>query len=277
MLLWWTGLEPVLSQGKRCAWCPARSTVRAMNCRFCLTLAAVAFVGNGCDIAALGEVQEHSVSAAAISTSESRVLDTAMPKIAYCDRAREWELERIELEEQVLAMTNQMRAQGATCGDEGVFGAAPPLVANSVLNCPARTHSLNMRDLDFFSHSSPSGETFRDRIEKFEYRWFGIAENIAAGYPNVQDLMAGWMSSPGHCANIMNPDYTQLGVGYAPGGSGVHYWTQVFANGDPRPPETQLPGSEPPDPPPTRPAPALPGGYLFLLGMGGISLLARRR
>jgi len=66
------------------------------------------------------------------------------------------------------------------------------------------------------------------------YRWQQIGENIAAGQGSAEQVVAGWLASPGHCANIMNPGFTEMGAAYATseGGAAGSYWTQVF--GTPR-------------------------------------------
>jgi uncharacterized protein YkwD len=61
------------------------------------------------------------------------------------------------------------------------------------------------------------------------YRWSGIGENIASGQESVDQVMAGWLASPGHCANIMDRWFTEMGGAFAvAGGPGRAYWTQVF-------------------------------------------------
>ena len=63
------------------------------------------------------------------------------------------------------------------------------------------------------------------------YAWRAWAENIAAGQPDAASVVQGWMSSAGHRTNILNPGYTDIGVGLAYSASGVPYWTQDFAAG----------------------------------------------
>ena len=83
---------------------------------------------------------------------------------------------------------------------------------------------------DYFSHDSLDGRSAGDRITAAGYRWRAYAENIAAGYPTPAAVVAGWIESPGHCQNLMNPTYRELGVGFAPsvGASFGSYWVQDF-------------------------------------------------
>jgi uncharacterized protein YkwD len=141
-----------------------------------------------------------------------------------------------ELEQQVLQATNERRAAGANCGDEGYFGPASPLTMQDQLRAAARRHSWHMGQEGYFEHESPGGPcgtTPWDRIETAGYTsWTALGENIAAGYPDIQALMNGWMGSDGHCANIMSPSFEEIGVGYAsvPGSPYTVYWTQDFGS-----------------------------------------------
>jgi uncharacterized protein YkwD len=97
------------------------------------------------------------------------------------------------------------------------------------LRCAARVHSKDMAEEGFFSHTNNDGATPWDRIKAAGYSFSTAGENIAAGYPNPQAVVEGWLDSPGHCKNIMSPAFTEIGVGYYAGGAYDHYWTQAFA------------------------------------------------
>lgn len=128
-------------------------------------------------------------------------------------------------EEQVLELVNAERAAGADCGSAGVFDPAGPLTMNADLRCAARTHSQDMVDRDYFDHTNPDGESPGDRIDATGYQWRSWGENIAWGQPAPEAVVDAWMNSDGHCSNIMNAGFTEIGVGYAEGS----VWTQVFA------------------------------------------------
>lgn len=133
------------------------------------------------------------------------------------------------MEEEVVTIVNQTRSQGANCGSKGDFGAAGPLTMHPLLRCAARMHSKDMVDRDFFDHTNPDNESPWDRIAKSGYGGYQNAgENIAAGSGTAAGVVDQWMNSDGHCANIMNPAFNQIGVGYYPGGQYGHVWTQVF-------------------------------------------------
>ena len=112
----------------------------------------------------------------------------------------------------VLARINQVRATGADCGVDGVFPAAAPVTWNDALARAAEGHSQDMAAKDYFSHTSADGRTLADRVNATGYAWSSLGENIAAGYVGIDSVMDGWIASPGHCANLMNAGFAEVGV-----------------------------------------------------------------
>ncbi len=121
---------------------------------------------------------------------------------------------------QVVALVNAARAD-AGCGAVSSDGA---------LTAAAQGHSADMAANDYFSHTGQDGRTFADRIRAAGYAGGAIAENIAAGQPDASSVMASWMDSAGHRANILNCAFSDIGVGVASGGSMGTYWTQTFGS-----------------------------------------------
>ncbi|TVQ10874.1 MAG: CAP domain-containing protein [Leptolyngbya sp. DLM2.Bin27] len=105
---------------------------------------------------------------------------------------------------------------------------APPLTLNAQLTTAAQRHSEDMAASRRLSHTGSDGSTMRSRIDATQYQWSTIGENVAMGQPTAAAVMAAWMNSPGHRQNMLNPAFTELGIGYA-NGAGRPYWTQVFA------------------------------------------------
>jgi hypothetical protein len=149
--------------------------------------------------------------------------------IAWCDDVSVWDDGWTAFEEEVVELVNAYRAEGADCGTYGVFGPADPLTMEPRLRCAARAHSADMRDQDYFSHTSPTGETMANRLSAVGYPYFTAGENIGAGYSTPASVVAAWVASDGHCRNLMDPAYSDIGVGYADGGGSYgSYWTQDF-------------------------------------------------
>jgi len=133
----------------------------------------------------------------------------------------------------VLELVNQARAAPRYCGGRE-FKAAGPLRWNEVLAKASALHAGDMARNNYFSHSGRDGSGPAQRIERTGYRYRSIGENIAAGQMKPEDVVAGWLKSPGHCANLMNPGFTEMGVAFAVEKNsrlGV-YWAQTF--GTPR-------------------------------------------
>ncbi|MCR9163144.1 MAG: DUF4215 domain-containing protein [Nannocystaceae bacterium] len=157
-------------------------------------------------------------------------IDGGLPDNGYCMPVHDWNESWVDWELEVIALVNQARATPTNCGSEGSFGAADPVVYEPALTCAARVHSKDMGDNGFFSHTNPSGEGPAVRIAAAGYDWSTWGENIAAGQGSPSAVVNGWLDSDGHCANLMNPNFSELGVGYyhAPGSPYTRYWTQNF-------------------------------------------------
>ncbi|MBM7646402.1 putative YkwD family protein [Scopulibacillus daqui] len=121
-------------------------------------------------------------------------------------------------EQKVVELTNQERQK------KGL----KPLKADNQLAKMARDKSQDMADKGYFDHQSPTYGSPFDMMKTYGIKYTAAGENIAAGQQTPQDVVNSWMKSPGHRANILNKDYTYIGVGYVKGGSYGSYWTQEF-------------------------------------------------
>lgn len=125
---------------------------------------------------------------------------------------------------QIVSLTNSFRQQNGLA----------PLSLNYRLSSAAQTHTQNMAFQDFVSHTGVDGSTVGQRVSATGYKWSLVAENIAAGYQTATDVVQGWIDSPGHRENLLNPDVTEIGVGYyflaGDAGNAIwnYYWTQVL-------------------------------------------------
>jgi uncharacterized protein YkwD len=135
-------------------------------------------------------------------------------------------------EQQMLAAVNAFRAQPRVCGSRGSFPAASPLSWDCKLEAAALAHSQDMANNNFFSHTGSGNQSPGDRISQAGYGWSTYGENIAAGVPlsSVDAAMQAWIDSPGHCSNLMAPNFTNLGAAKFSNSSSTYkvYWTQVF-------------------------------------------------
>lgn len=123
----------------------------------------------------------------------------------------------------ILTQINKARQTGQFCGSKW-YAPAKKLSWNYQLEKAAKEHSNDMLKNKFFSHKGSNGLFVDDRLYTQHYFWSACAENVAYGTLYEHEVVKEWLSSPGHCANIMNPAYTETGVWV----SGI-YWTQVLA------------------------------------------------
>lgn len=125
--------------------------------------------------------------------------------------------------DEFLFQVNQIRKQARKCGNK-YFSAAPPLNLDDKLNSVAHQHSTDMSKHQFLDHISSNGDTLVKRLSKANYVWQAIAENIAHNQRTTSEVLADWLTSPGHCSNLMSSDYTQTGIAVV-----NRYWTQIYA------------------------------------------------
>lgn len=131
--------------------------------------------------------------------------------------------------EEMLTQINATRAVGRNCGAE-FYPAVPPVTLNETLNLAAQWHSEDMASQNYFSHTGLDGRDPGQRISDAGYNWRTYGENIAAGYDTVTETMTQWINSPGHCANLMNPSFQEVGLGMIEMSGNRYgiYWTQNF-------------------------------------------------
>jgi uncharacterized protein YkwD len=125
------------------------------------------------------------------------------------------------LEEQCLGEVNRVRKAHNLM----------PLELSEELLEVARDYSRRMAEEGFFAHNDPDGQTVRERISKAHIRWHVVGENLAYsnGYINpVAASMSGWMDSPGHRRNILDPDWRQTAIGAWISSNGTVYFTEIF-------------------------------------------------
>jgi len=100
------------------------------------------------------------------------------------------------------------------CGNRGCFEPSGALVLDQNLQVSARLHARDMAERNFFAHETPDGVTMLDRMQAAGFAGCTAGENIAQGQRSPEEVVESWISSPGHCANILSDNFTGLGVGY---------------------------------------------------------------
>ena len=125
--------------------------------------------------------------------------------------------------QRMLDLVNDVRTSGCDCGSD-YFPPVDPVRWDSRLEEAAYNHSVWMEQNRNLSHTETGGSNAGDRIDATGYNWQAFGENIAEGYSTEEAVMDAWLRSPGHCENIMNPDFFEMGAAVSGG-----YWTQVFA------------------------------------------------
>lgn len=129
------------------------------------------------------------------------------------------------LRTEMIQQINSIRSRGCRCGDR-LFPPAPPLRWDERLERAARRHVTDMSANDHFDHTGTDGSTTAQRVREAGYEYRSIGENIAFGHPNLQSVIDNWLTSTGHCKNLMNPAYVEMGAAAKDG-----YWVQTLGLG----------------------------------------------
>jgi len=142
-----------------------------------------------------------------------------------------------------LKRINRLRSEARRCGSAGYFPAAPEVKWSDALYRAAYEHSNDMKQSGLFSHRGShtlsdrtavvqhlaQGSSLKERIENNGYiAWKRIGENIAEGSSTADGVLERWIRSDRHCANMMNPVFTHVGMAHT-GKNNASFWTQTFA------------------------------------------------
>jgi len=125
--------------------------------------------------------------------------------------------------ELLLELINTHRKTGCKCGEDN-FAPTTPVKWNTALERAARAHSEDMFTNNFFSHTGSDGSSVGARLERHNYKWKNYGENIARGAHTEKSVIDAWIKSAGHCRNIMNRNFTDVGASKK-----GNYWTLILA------------------------------------------------
>jgi uncharacterized protein YkwD len=128
-----------------------------------------------------------------------------------------------------LQLVNEVRARGARCGDRS-FGPAPPVKLSGTLAGVAFGHAADMATHNYFEHEDLTGRSPADRVRAVGYQEKLVGENIAYGPKSADEVVQGWLDSPGHCENIMDPRFAEMGIAYVSGHAARRglFWVQLL-------------------------------------------------
>ncbi|SEW10244.1 CAP domain-containing protein [Chitinophaga arvensicola] len=112
----------------------------------------------------------------------------------------------------LLQLVNGLRSRGCNCGTDAM-PAVGPVTWNGLLERAAYDHSKDMVLNKYFDHNGLNGSTPGTRLDAAGYKWNYYGENIASGSLDEQAVVLGWLNSPKHCHNMMNPTFTEIGIG----------------------------------------------------------------
>jgi uncharacterized protein YkwD len=128
-----------------------------------------------------------------------------------------------------LELVNEIRARGARCGERS-FAPAPPVKLSNTLAGVALGHADDMARHNYFEHVDLTGRSPADRVRAVGYQEKLVGENIAYGPKSADEVVQGWLDSPGHCENIMNPKFAEMGIAFAAGHASRRglFWVQLL-------------------------------------------------
>ncbi len=134
------------------------------------------------------------------------------------------------LASRALELVNEARARGVRCGVRA-FAPAPPVRLSGALASVAFGHAADMAQHDYFEHEDLAGHTPADRVKAVGYQEKLVGENIAYGPKTAEEVVQGWLDSPGHCENIMDPRFAEMGIAFAAGHASRRglFWVQLLA------------------------------------------------
>jgi uncharacterized protein YkwD len=129
----------------------------------------------------------------------------------------------------VLQLANAARAQPRRCGLKA-FAAAAPLTLNAALGRAALAYAQDLARHTYMEHTGRDGSSPAQRVTRSGYRWRATGENLASGVMTPEEVIAGWLESPDHCANLMDPAFSEMGVGFGvnPRDERGVYWALEF-------------------------------------------------
>ena len=149
-------------------------------------------------------------------------------------RGRQPQTAEKSFNDRILDALNAARAVPRTCGTVA-YPAAGPLRWQVQAEQAALVQAQYLQQNNLFTHTGAGGSSVGDRLSATGYVWQAVGENLAAGYTDFATVLQGWIASPGHCVNVMNGNYVDVGVVLVQGTSSNTYRTYwAMVSGKPR-------------------------------------------
>jgi uncharacterized protein YkwD len=156
-------------------------------------------------------------------------LPAPLPTLTPAEIALLEETSADRVSERVLDLVNAARDRGQRCGEQ-FYPSVAPVRLSPRLNSVAADHAQDMVRRHYFEHVDLDGRTPADRVKAAGYRERLVGENIAYGPMSAEEVVEGWLASAGHCQNIMDPRFAEMGLALAPAPNRGHgpYWVQLL-------------------------------------------------
>lgn len=210
-----------------------------------LAAAAATFLFTGCN-ADGSSVVSPEVTASQPTQPATPATQAPAPATQTQDTTEPTSRVSAALRQEYLDLLNAARAETQDCGSMGVFDPAPALSWNVRLDNAAYEHSYDMAQSNTFAHTGSGtatdttaqdqalgrGSSFSERIKNNGYTQYRKAgENIGAGYATAQEVVDAWLASDHHCANLMDPAFTEVGMALVEKADSDYgfYWSQELA------------------------------------------------
>lgn len=127
-----------------------------------------------------------------------------------------------EVRQEILEKVNAIRARGCTCGQK-YYAPAAPLSWHNSLYQSALSHAREMARYSYFGHYGIRGEDIGTRVDRFNYPWEVVGENLGEGQRSFDEVLRDWVESPSHCKMLMDPRVKEMAVARY-----RRYWVQHF-------------------------------------------------
>jgi uncharacterized protein YkwD len=201
---------------------PESSTIQLLKRASCRTVADRS-------LRDIGEFQRGEDTWLVLATALLAPSASPTPAYAISRKPEPVTLQTAAIATRVLQLVNDVRGRGARCGERS-FAPVAPVRSSETLDSVAFGHAIDMAEHNYFEHEDLSGRSPADRVRATGYKEKLVGENIAYGPESAEEVVQGWLDSPGHCENIMDSRFAEMGIALASGQTSRRglYWVQLL-------------------------------------------------